>query len=529
MTQRNNSAPKRLHHLWRRSLPAQSLCLLSSFSLLGNGLVLAQTESAIDNIVPTSENSPTIKKNSVERSQIVIIPEKADSQPEFSQRRSRLRQRLRQEEASQPPATVRVRKSKPEVSTFQSQQRVRISQPHNPPVVITQEKPQVEFTAPTQPRPTQQKLPEVAQPVNNSPSPTSATPGKAKDYNNAYIDPTDYNPTAKYEAPSSVIATERSSGCQAVLRQGIASNSCGGNQSVANAKTGTPNWLKKSQNVQIAAIPVTKRLATKKQSNPGWRPPGIVSKVVSSTGLRSHRVANLGNTKSNYHPNRFIPTPNNFSPTTRVSNVAIAPSAGTLTAPMTADNLAPRPSVVTYDIPLATTLPQIAYRAIYGNRVAIGGTGLMYPLAIPSPITSLFGWRVHPITGDRRFHAGMDIGAATGTPILAAYSGQVEVADWVGGYGKAVILNHNNAQQTLYGHMSQIFVQPGQRVERGTVIGLVGSTGNSTGPHLHFEVRQLTPEGWVAVDPGAHLQSALGQFQQSTQTAQVDQGVGTRN
>jgi murein DD-endopeptidase MepM/ murein hydrolase activator NlpD len=114
----------------------------------------------------------------------------------------------------------------------------------------------------------------------------------------------------------------------------------------------------------------------------------------------------------------------------------------------------------------------------------------------------------------------MDIGAATGTPILAAYSGQVEVADWVGGYGQAVILNHNNALQTLYGHMSQILVQPGQRVERGTVIGLVGSTGNSTGPHLHFEVRQLTPQGWIAVDPSPQIQSALGQLQ-STQTAQV--------
>ncbi|BAU08129.1 peptidoglycan DD-metalloendopeptidase family protein [Fischerella sp. NIES-3754] len=520
MTQRNNSAPKRLHHLWRRSLPAQSLCLLGSFSLISSGMVLAQSESAIDNIVPTTENSPTVEKNTVERSQIVI-PEKPDSQPEFSQRRSRLRQRLRQEEASQTPATVRVRKSKPEVSTSQSPQRVRISQPNNAPVVITEEKPQVEFTAPTQPRPGQQKLPEVAQPVNNSPHSTSTTPGKPKDYNNAYIDPTDYDPTAKYEAPSSVIATERSSGCQAVLRQGVASNSCGSNQSGVNANTGTPSWLKKSQNVQIAAIPVTKRLATKKESNPSWRPPGIVSKIISSNGLRSNRVANLGTTKNNYHPNRFIPTPDNFFPTTRVSDVAIAPSAGTLTAPMTADNLTPRPSVVAYDIPLATTLPQIAYRAIYGNRVAIAGTGLMYPLAIPSPITSLFGWRIHPITGDRRFHAGMDIGAATGTPILAAYSGQVEVADWVGGYGQAVILNHNNALQTLYGHMSQILVQPGQRVERGTVIGLVGSTGNSTGPHLHFEVRQLTPQGWIAVDPSPQIQSALGQLQQSTQTAQV--------
>ncbi|TBR58354.1 peptidase M23 [Westiellopsis prolifica IICB1] len=523
MTQRNNSAPKRLDNLWRRSLPAQSICLLSSFSLLSSGMVLAQTESAIDNIVPTTENSPTANKNTVERSQTIVIPEKTDSQPEFSQRRSRLRQRLRREEASQPPVSIRARKSQTPVTTSQSAPRVKVSTPDITPV-ITQEKPQVEFTAPTQPSSTQHKVPVVTQPVKNSPSTTGTTAGKPKDYNNAYIDPTDYNPTAKYEAPSSVIATERTSGCQAVLNQGVASNSCTSNQPVANGSSGTPSWLKKSQNVSVAAIPITKRLATNNQNNTGWRPPSIVSKVISSTGLRSNQVANLGSSKSNYHPNRFIPSPSNFTPTTTVSEVAIAPSAGKLTAPITADSLAPRPSVVAYEIPLATTLPQIAYRAIYGNRIAaISGTGFMYPLSIRSPITSLFGWRVHPITGDRRFHSGMDIGAAMGTPILAAYSGQVEVADWVGGYGQAVILNHNNALQTLYGHMSQILVQPGQRVERGTVIGLVGSTGNSTGPHLHFEVRQMTSEGWVAVDPRGQIQSALGQLEQGTQTAQVSQ------
>ncbi|MEL7246718.1 MAG: M23 family metallopeptidase, partial [Cyanobacteria bacterium J06573_2] len=99
--------------------------------------------------------------------------------------------------------------------------------------------------------------------------------------------------------------------------------------------------------------------------------------------------------------------------------------------------------------------------------------------------------------------------------------GKVEISDWVSGYGITVILNHNSAQQTLYGHMSETFVRPGQWVERGTVIGSVGSTGNSTGPHLHFETRQLTPNGWVATNPGAQLQLALNQFIQSLQTAQV--------
>jgi murein DD-endopeptidase MepM/ murein hydrolase activator NlpD len=148
---------------------------------------------------------------------------------------------------------------------------------------------------------------------------------------------------------------------------------------------------------------------------------------------------------------------------------------------------------------------------------------MMFPLSIPARITSVFGWRIHPITGDRRFHAGTDLGAPMGTPVVAAAAGEVETANWLGGYGLTVILNHPSAQQTLYGHLSELFVQPGQRVEKGTVIGRVGSTGNSTGPHLHFEVRHLNPQGWVAVDSGVQLQVALNQLVQALQTARVSQ------
>lgn len=142
----------------------------------------------------------------------------------------------------------------------------------------------------------------------------------------------------------------------------------------------------------------------------------------------------------------------------------------------------------------------------------------MFPLTIPAPITSLFGWRIHPISGDRRFHAGTDIGAPLGTPVLAAHSGNVEIADYLGGYGLTVVLNHNKfTQQTLYAHLSEIFVEPGESIEQGTVIGRVGSTGNSTGPHLHFETRQLTPEGWVVIDPGVQLETAMTQLLKALQ------------
>jgi len=156
------------------------------------------------------------------------------------------------------------------------------------------------------------------------------------------------------------------------------------------------------------------------------------------------------------------------------------------------------------------------------GRPNIGKTSFMFPLTIPSAITSLFGWRIHPITGDRRFHAGTDLGAPLGTPVVAAAFGQVLTADFLGGYGLTVVLQHEQGtDESLYAHLSEIFVQPGDQVEQGTVIGRVGSTGNSTGPHLHFEWRHLTADGWVAVDAGAHLEYSLVQFIRALQVAQA--------
>ncbi len=136
------------------------------------------------------------------------------------------------------------------------------------------------------------------------------------------------------------------------------------------------------------------------------------------------------------------------------------------------------------------------------NVIRRGIEEFVFPLATPAPITSLFGWRTHPIFGDRRFHAGTDIAAPTGTPVVAAKDGTVSTAAYLGGYGLTVILRHDDGnQETRYAHLSQIMVRPGESVGQGEVIGLVGSTGNSTGPHLHFELRQLTAQGWVLVDP----------------------------
>jgi murein DD-endopeptidase MepM/ murein hydrolase activator NlpD len=121
--------------------------------------------------------------------------------------------------------------------------------------------------------------------------------------------------------------------------------------------------------------------------------------------------------------------------------------------------------------------------------LGISGKG---PLRVPvdAPITSEFGWRIHPVLGTERFHSGMDFGADYGAAITAAGPGIVILADWYGGYGNAVILDHGNGITTLYGHGSDLLVQTGQAVTLGQPIATVGSTGLSTGPHLHFEVRQ---------------------------------------
>lgn len=104
-------------------------------------------------------------------------------------------------------------------------------------------------------------------------------------------------------------------------------------------------------------------------------------------------------------------------------------------------------------------------------------------------ITSEFGYRVHPITGIYTGHTGVDIGASMNSPVYAAASGTVIIASWYGGYGYAVVIDHGNGISTLYGHNSSLNVSVGDEVSQGQVIASSGSTGNSTGPHLHFEVR----------------------------------------
>ncbi len=174
-------------------------------------------------------------------------------------------------------------------------------------------------------------------------------------------------------------------------------------------------------------------------------------------------------------------------------------------------------SALTTVEPISNFQPKIAFALPLSlnrflNRIQLGAERLLYPLINPVQITSIFGWRTHPISGTTRFHAGIDLGAPIGTPVLATFSGQVVSADWMGGYGNTVLLQHGAGLRSLYAHLSESLVRPGQVVMQGTVIGLSGSTGNSTGPHLHFETRRLTGGEWIAVDPGTDLKAAQQQL-----------------
>ncbi|MBR4904848.1 MAG: peptidoglycan DD-metalloendopeptidase family protein [Selenomonadaceae bacterium] len=115
------------------------------------------------------------------------------------------------------------------------------------------------------------------------------------------------------------------------------------------------------------------------------------------------------------------------------------------------------------------------------------GGGMIFPIS--GPITSEFGWRTHPIFGNQRFHSGLDIGGDYGMPIHAAQGGIVIEAGWIGGYGNTIMIDHGGGIVTLYGHNESLAVGVGQSVNQGDIVAYCGSTGNSTGPHCHFEVR----------------------------------------
>ena len=133
-------------------------------------------------------------------------------------------------------------------------------------------------------------------------------------------------------------------------------------------------------------------------------------------------------------------------------------------------------------------IAELSRQSAANGSVPAGDGTLIWPTPSCTTNSSAYGWRIHPIYGTMKFHAGEDIPAGYGADILAAASGTVVTAGWVSGYGNYTVIDHGGGMMTAYGHQSQILVSVGQTVTQGQLIGKVGSTGNSTGPHLHFEV-----------------------------------------
>lgn len=432
-----------VHRSSRRSrlqlLLAQSLSGLGVFSLLSSNLVSAQTSPVLNAVLAPAVDNPQPATASVS------IEKSAPIAPRVA------------------PAPIRVQ---PRASV----RRVAPQQVYTTPAPVTVPKVRALLQRPiNSPGPIQTQFPRIVK-----------TPTNAKDYSNAYIDPTTYGIGASsgYEAPTRVVVSERSTGCQTVLRgrQGLPASLCGG-ASVRRVSRG----IQSVNNFRVSRSQAP-RLAMR-------------SPAVPVAGMAPVRLGPLA------------VSVNGFSPAQRTS-ASLPRQIALRTMPWPVQSRTNDYSPTIQPITLPSSV----------------NTGMTFPLTIPSIITSVFGWRVHPITSNQQFHAGTDLGAPLGTPVLAAYGGSVAIANLLGGYGLAVVLDHKELkEQTLYGHLSEISVQPGQWVEQGTVIGRVGSTGNSTGPHLHFEVRQQTPEGWVATDPGVQLEYALAQLVQVLHTAQVPQ------
>ena len=136
----------------------------------------------------------------------------------------------------------------------------------------------------------------------------------------------------------------------------------------------------------------------------------------------------------------------------------------------------------------SNSIAEMLRRAQYGQH-AIQGKGGYLKWPVSGPITSEYGWRIHPIYGYKSFHTGIDIGAPSGTTVKAARYGEVLFVGYKGAYGLVVIIDHGNALATIYAHLSKAYVSAGQAVSTLSSVGAVGCTGWCTGPHLHFEVR----------------------------------------
>ncbi len=355
---------------------------------------------------------------------------------------------------------------------------------------------------------------------------------------NAYSDQTDYSvgATSDYQAPTTIEFAERSTGCEGV--GGLCAPTAVSEPVTADAAA--PNNYSPESPIardSYIAPPPPRNLPENLPRNvPGSLPSNVRGTVagnsspspVSQVGQAVQQIGNQVWGSSNPP----APAEPAYAPPGYSADAGYSANAGYSVNPASYGG-EPPPSMGLGPIQVGAVSVSsgsntgFAYYNLTPRPAGLPGNGnssLLFPLSIAAEITSPFGWRTHPVMGHGRFHTGTDLGAPMGTPVLAAYAGQVAIADWLGGYGLTVVLNHKkNSQETLYAHLSELFVKPGEFVKQGDTIGRVGSTGMSTGPHLHFEIRQMTDRGWVAIDPGSQLEFALARAIGTLETAKVPQ------
>jgi murein DD-endopeptidase MepM/ murein hydrolase activator NlpD len=163
----------------------------------------------------------------------------------------------------------------------------------------------------------------------------------------------------------------------------------------------------------------------------------------------------------------------------------------------------PRPQ----GVPVEVTVGDLAPSTRLPSVVEVGAEPWLHPLPIQAREVAPWGWRFSDARRVWRMHTGVDLIVPAGTPVLAARSGRVVLADWVSGYGLTVLLDHGDGWQTLYAHLESMEVRAGRPIARGERLGRVGDTGSASTPHLHLELRRRGEGGVLAVNPAVLIEA----------------------
>lgn len=499
MTQ-NHSPETNLHRLMRICLIGKSLGMLGSLSLLSAGMTWANTNTFVDNLTPAASPAPATPRLSKPTKVQVTPPAPRVAQP--APRPAPPPPQIAKPPRNTNPVVTRPPAPAPRPAVRPAPQPVAQPQPTRP-ARVAQPQPTrpARTVAQPAPRPAPRRTqPNLSAPVVSVPEAKPASreipeylidrpnTASARETNN-FIDRTNYNAGTTATKPSpatstansptrdrpTVVLRSRTTGCEAVMQNGrLSSGSC--NVSPKRPRVIPRQATPAPRNNNIARQPRNNNIARQRVAVPRVAISPSSRWQGASVPIASRRI-------------QVVPSPAEWAARTGISSPTryhTEPQSNNTNATTTHSTHA------------------------YPNN---GNTGLLFPLPSPTQISSTFGWRLHPIFGDWRMHSGTDIAAPMGTPVVATYQGEVAIADYVGGYGKMVVLRHEDgSQESRYAHLSEIFVEPGAWVEQGEVIGTVGSTGNSTGPHLHFEWRHLMATGWIPVDAGPHLEWAMAEM-----------------